>query len=155
LKSSSVALSFHHPPVSPPMASTSTEESLLRDQVAAEPQPERRLRLRHLGKAETLILRDCDTMRVGLGVRLDSIRAAGLGVISPTALRLGEQIKIRLRNDVQRITAELRGSVRQIELRDDGYAIEIELYSRLMPLDVMALRRAGATDVILPDKIWV
>jgi len=137
------------------MASTSTEQSSSREQVATEPPAERRIRLRHLGKAETLILRDCDTMRVGLGVRLDSIRAAGLGVISPTPLRLGEQIKVRLRNDVQRITAELRGSVRKIEICDDGYAIEIELFSRLMPLDVMALRRAGATDIILPDKIWV
>jgi len=137
------------------MAATSTEQTANREQIAAEPQPERRLRLRHLGKAETLILRDSDTMRTGLGVRLDSIRAAGLGVISPTALRLGEQIKVRLRNDVQRITAELRGAVRQVERCADGFAIEIELFSRLMPLDVMALRRAGATDVILPDKIWV
>jgi hypothetical protein len=137
------------------MASTTTAPSSNREQLATEPPAERRLRLRHLGKAETLILRDSDTMRVGLGVRLDSIRAAGLGVISPTALRLGEQIKVRLRNDVQRITAELRGSVRQVEPCEDGYAIEIELFSRLMPLDVMALRRAGATDVILPDKIWV
>ena len=30
-----------------------------------------------------------------------------------------------------------------------------EQLGRLMPLDVMALRRAGATDVMLPDKVWV
>lgn len=113
------------------------------------------MRLRHLGKAETLILRDTDAMRAGLSVRLESIRAAGLKVISPVALRLNEQVKIRLRNDVQRISAELRGAVRWFEPRDGAYLIELELFTRLMPLDVMALRRAGATDVELIDKIWV
>jgi hypothetical protein len=122
-----------------------------------EPRPsERRLRLRHLGKAETLILRDSDTMRAGLGVRLETIRAASLVVISPIPLRLNEQVKIRLRNDVQRITAELRGAVRWFETRDDGgYSIEFELFTRLMPLDVMALRRAGVTDILHGEKIWV
>lgn len=120
------------------------------------PPPERRMRLRHLGKAETLIMRDTDTMRAGLQVRLESIRAAELEVISSVALRINEQVKIRLRNDVQRITAELRGAVRRIEPRDDGSVlIELGLFTRLMPLDVMALRRAGATDVTLIEKIWV
>lgn len=137
------------------MASKSAEPKTNREGTAAEPQGERRLRLRHLGKAETLILRDCDTMRAGLLVQLESIRSAGLGVVSQTPLRVGEQVKVRLRNDVQRITAELRGAVRKQTERDDGYLIELELFSRLMPLDVMALRRAGATDIILPDKIWV
>lgn len=113
------------------------------------------MRLKHLGKAETLIMRDSDTMRVGLNVRLESIRATGLKVISPVPLRLNEQVKIRLRNEVQRITADLRGAVRWFEPRDSGYLIELELFTRLMPLDVMALRRAGATDVELLDKIWV
>lgn len=118
--------------------------------------PARRVRLRHLGRAETLVLRDDDTMRIGLPVRLESIRAAALEVVSPVPLRLNEQVKIRLRNDVQRITAELRGAVRWIELRDDGsYQVDFELFTRLMPLDVMALRRAGVTDEQLPDRIWV
>jgi hypothetical protein len=114
------------------------------------------MRLRHLGKAETLIIRDTDTMRIGLRVRLESIRAAELEVVSPVALRINEQVKINLRNDVQRITAELRGAVRWLEPRDDGsFLIELGLFTRLMPLDVMALRRAGATDVTLIEKIWV
>jgi hypothetical protein len=118
--------------------------------------PERPKRLKHLGKAETLVLRDSDTMRAGLRVRLESIRAACLEVVSPVPLRINEQVKIRLRNDVQRITAELRGSVRWCVPRDDGsFLVELELFTRLMPLDVMALRRAGATDVMLTDKIWV
>lgn len=119
-------------------------------------QPQRRLRLRHLGKAETLIMRDTDFMRAGLGVRLESIRAGELAVVSPVPLRLNEQVKICLRNDVQRIKAELRGAVRWSAPRDDGsHLIELELFTRLMPLDVMSLRRAGVTDVELLEKIWV
>lgn len=118
--------------------------------------PERRYRLRHLGKAETVIVRDTDTMRTGLRVRLESIRASSLAISSSASFRVGEQLKMRLRNDVQRITAELRGAVRRIEGLDDGsFLVEIELFTRLMPLDVMSLRRAGATDLELPDKIWV
>lgn len=118
--------------------------------------PDGRLRLKHLGKAETLVLRDSDTMRAGLRVRLETIRATSLQVVSPVPLRLNEQVKIRLRNDVQRITAELRGAVRWLAPREDGsYVIEFELFTRLMPLDVMALRRAGATDVMVSERIWV
>jgi hypothetical protein len=122
-----------------------------------EPRPPvRRTRLRHLGKAETLIMRDADAMRVGLCVKLGSIRAAEIEVISTVPLRINEQVKIRLRNDVQRITAELRGAARSITLRDDGaYLIRLELFTRLMPLDVMSLRRAGVTDAELIEKIWV
>jgi hypothetical protein len=70
---------------------------------------------------------------------------------------LQEQVKIRLRNDVQRITEEMRGAVRRLERVDEANVrIELELFTRLMPLDVMALRRAGAhDDDFLPEKIWV
>jgi hypothetical protein len=136
--------------------STKTLTSTIPETETQSRTPERRVRLRHLGKAETLVLRDNDTMRTGVGVRLDYIRAAGLGVVSLVPLRLNEQVKIRLRNEVQRITADLRGAVRRIEANEDGtFHIDFELFTRLMPLDVMALRRAGATDIILPEKIWV
>ncbi|MGQ0636225.1 MAG: hypothetical protein ACT4QC_16550 [Planctomycetaceae bacterium] len=118
--------------------------------------PAKRYRLRHLGKAETVVLRDSDTMRLGLHVRLETIRATSMAVATNATFRVGEQLKIRLRNDVQRITADLRGAVRWIEPLENGeQLVEIELFTRLMPLDVMSLRRAGVTDVILPDKIWV
>jgi len=120
------------------------------------PPAERRIRLRHLGKAETVIVRDTDVMRDGLRVRLETISANALSILSAADFRVGEQLKIRLRNDVQRITADLRGWVRCIEPRSEAeQLVEVGLFTPLMPLDVMALRRAGATDVILPDKIWV
>jgi hypothetical protein len=117
---------------------------------------DRRFRLRHLGRAETVILRDCDVMRIGLVVGLQSVSASALGIISSVPLRVGEQIKVRLRNDVQRFITEMRGAVRRLEPTGDShYLVGIELFARLMPLDVMMLRRAGIHDVTYLGKIWV
>lgn len=118
--------------------------------------PDRQPRLRHLGRAETIVLRDADVMRVGLRVRLYKINASSLSIISPVPLRIGEQIKIKLRNDVQRFVTELRGVARRLApTEDDSFLVGIELFSRLMPLDVMMLRRAGVADVSYTGKIWV
>ena len=117
---------------------------------------EQRYRLRHLGRAETILLRECDLMRIGLRVRLQSICASALGIISPVPLAAREQVKVRLRNDVQRFLTELRGAVRyQQPTEDCKFLVGIELFSRLMPLDVMMLRRAGINDVACVGKIWV
>jgi hypothetical protein len=117
---------------------------------------DRRYHLRHLGRAETIILRDCDVMRVGLRVGLQTVCASALGIISPVALKVGEQIKVRLHNEVQRFHTEMRGAVRRQEATEDGrFLAGIELFSRLMPLDVMMLRRAGIDDVTYSGKIWV
>ena len=117
---------------------------------------DRLVRLRHLGQAETIVLRDTDVMRVGLRVRLYSIKSSALSIISPIPLRLGEQVKVKLRNDVQRFATELRGVARRLApTADDNFLVGIELFSRLMPLDVMMLRRAGVADVQYAGKIWV
>jgi hypothetical protein len=113
-------------------------------------------RVRHLGRTETLILRDSDVMRVGMRVSLQTVCASALGIISPVPLHFGEQIKIRLSNEIQRFHTELRGVVRRMELGEDGrYLMGIELFSRLMPLDVMMLRRIGFDDVTYTGKVWV
>ncbi len=113
-------------------------------------------RVRHLGRTETLILRDSDVMRVGLRVGLQTVCASSLGIISPVPLHFGEQIKIRLSNEIQRFHTELRGAVRRMEQAEDGrYVMGIELFSRLMPLDVMMLRRIGFDEVAYSGKIWV
>lgn len=118
--------------------------------------PEQPPRVRHLGRAETVVLRDTDLMRVGLQVRLYKINASSLSIISPVPLRVGEQIKIKLQNDVQRFMSELRGVARRLApTEDDKFLVGIELFSRLMPLDVMMLRRAGVADVSYAGKIWV
>ena len=117
---------------------------------------DRHLRLKHLGRAEAMVLRDDDVMRIGVLVRLNTVHAASLSIISPVLLRLGEQVKIKLRNDVQRFATELRGVARRLAPTADGnFLVGIELFSRLMPLDVMMLRRAGVADVQYAGKIWV
>jgi hypothetical protein len=117
---------------------------------------DRHIRLRHLGRAEAVLLRDCDVMRIGMRAGLHTVSAAALGIISSVPLKVGEQIKVRLRNEVQRFAIELRGAVRRLEPTEDGrYLVAIELYSRLLPLDVMMLRRAGVDDVTFTGKIWV
>jgi len=117
---------------------------------------DRRYRLRHLGRAETVVLRDSDVMRIGLRVGLQTVSAAALSIISPIPLRVGEQIKVRLRNEVQRFLTDMRGAVRWVEAGENGrFLIGIELFSRLMPLDVMMLRRVGIDDITYSGKIWV
>jgi hypothetical protein len=119
---------------------------------------DRRYRLRHLGRAEIILLRDDDVMRAGLKVGLQTICAGALAIVSPVPLRDREQIKVRLRNDVQRFITEMRGAVRRLEPTEDGkFLIDIELFARLMPLDVMMLRRAGMHDVTYAytGPIWV
>src|SRR5262249_32285082 len=86
-------------------------------------------RLRHLGQAETIVLRDDDVMRVGLRVRLYTIKASALSIISPVPLLLGEQVKIKLSNDVQRFATELRGVARRLApTADDSFLVGIELF---------------------------
>src|SRR5262245_17614892 len=115
--------------------SPSVHEEVSRPRVA-----DRHIRLRHLGRAEAVILRDCDTMRIGLRADLHTVNASALGIISLVPLTVGEQIKVRLRNEVQRFAVELRGAVRRLEPTEDGrYLVAIELYTRLMPLEVMML----------------
>jgi hypothetical protein len=117
---------------------------------------DRLYRVRHLGRTETSILRDSDVMRLGLRVTLQTVCASALGVISPVPLNHGEQIKIRLSNEIQRFMTELRGAVRRLERAEDGrYLVGIELFSRLMPLDVMMLRRIGFYETNYAGKIWV
>ena len=126
------------------------------DLEVARPASRRRVRLRHLGRGETTLLRDNDVMRSGLCVGLKSISATSLGINSAVPLRMGEQLKIRLRNDIQRFKAELRGAVRKVKpAPDGGWLITIEIFTRLMPLDVMMLRRAGVADVVSNGRIWV
>jgi len=73
----------------------------------------------------------------------------------PTPLNLGERVKITLRNDIQRFKKELRGQVRWIEPVGNKFRVGMSLATRLMPLDLMMLRRAGATDQGVNGRVWV
>jgi hypothetical protein len=93
--------------------------------------------------SRALVIRETDAMRDGVRGMLRDVSMAKLVVGLPAELPPGEQIKIRLRNLVQRFRKEARGVVRNIEpdkQRADEYLIEVDLYTRLTPLEVSLLR---------------
>ena len=84
-----------------------------------------------------------DAMRDGIRGLLREVSMGRLVVGLPDEIPQGEQIKIRLRNLVQRFRKEVRGVVRSAgpdEQRADEFLIEIDLYTRLTPLEVSLLR---------------
>ena len=107
-----------------------------------KPEPKRSIGYSSLG-ARALVIRETDAMRDGIRGLLREVSMAKLVVGLPQELPVGEQINLRLRNLVQRFRKEARGVVRQAEPdkdRADEYLIEIELFTRLTPLEVSLLR---------------
>src|SRR3972149_10792344 len=106
-----------------------------------KPEPKRSIGYSSLG-ARALVIRETDAMRNGIRGLLREVSMARLVVGLPQELPSGEQINLRLRNLVQRFRKEARGVVRQAEPdkdRADEYLIEIELFTRLTPLEVSLL----------------
>lgn len=93
------------------------------------------------GPANASIVRDNDAMRTGAAAHLVNVDTGELVLALPEALPLREQIKIRVRNDVQRFEKELRGVVGNCSGGAGAYYVTIELYTRLTPLDVSLLRQ--------------
>lgn len=105
----------------------------------AEDNRRRNVRLR--SKSRVVVIRDTDAMRNGIQGSLLDVSCEGLGFIIEEPLEVGEQIKIRVRNDIQRFEKEVRGIVRRvIDGQDGGFQIGVELRCRLTPLDVSMLR---------------
>ncbi len=126
------------------------------DTPGSRERPDRRLRSRHRAGATALVIRDSDKMRLGTEAALKDVSPAGLGLSMTAPLEIGEQIKIRLNNDVQKIEREVRGAVRHATPQDDGtFRVGVELFSRLTPLDVLLLRMGIRDDSEEGSKIWV
>lgn len=117
---------------------------------------EKRRSGRHLGRAEIRVFRDNDPMREGLLVGLEDISRDGLGLITEVAFRDDEQLRIRVKNEVQRFTRDLRAVVRwQVPLGNGERRIGVELFTRLGPLDLMMLKRAGICDPNANASRWI
>lgn len=119
---------------------------------------ERRKTQRHLGRAVVRVFRDGDIMRRGLVVELEDICALGLGVLSTVKFHDAEQVKITVKNEVQRFTKDLRGIVRWQAEATDGLErrrVGLELLSRLTPQDLMSLKQAGVSDAAFAGKRWI
>ena len=94
-------------------------------------QSERRVMVRYVGKAETLVVRDSDTMKFGLRAELIDISVSGLGIVMQTPLDVNEQVKLTLTIEIQRVRKETRGTVRHVTSLEDGsHQIGIELTAR-------------------------
>jgi PilZ domain len=112
----------------------------------------RRRNVRLRSKSRVVVIRDTDAMRNGLPGALLDVSCEGLGFVIDAPLEAGEQIKIRVRNDIQRFEKEIRGVVRRVSEDDDGsYQIGVELRCRLTPLDVSMLR----SGLIGSETAWV
>ena len=113
-------------------------------ETAPAPQPasdNRRRNVRLRSKSRVVVVRDTDMMRNGVQGSLLDVSCDGLGFVIEGPLEIGEQIKIRVRNDIQRFEKEIRGIVRRvIEDAEGGFQIGVELRCRLTPLDVSMLR---------------
>jgi len=108
--------------------------------------------------SRALVIRDSDAIRNGIRGLLREVTMSRLVVRLPEPVPEGEQIKLRLRNFVQRFRKEARGVVRNAFLdvdRPEEFIVEIELYTRLTPLEV-SLLRMGIRDDSQPRRTrWV
>jgi hypothetical protein len=103
---------------------------------------ERRLLPRYPSSAHALVIRDTDQMRTGIQARIKDISVGGVGIFLPETLAVGEHVKLRLKNPIQHVDKEVRGTVRHVRLHKDGlYHIGIALFTRLTPLEVVLLRQ--------------
>ena len=118
--------------------------------------PERRFMLRYPSTAGAEVIRESDVMRCGYEATLRNVSLAGLGLWLDMPLNINEQVKVRVRNDVQRIEKEMRGVVRHVTPRENfSYLIGIELHSRLTPLEVQLLRMGIPRDGDDAGPLWV
>ena len=126
------------------------------DTPGSQERPERRLRLRYWAGATALVIRDSDKMRLGIEASLADVSSVGLGLSMTAPLDINEQVKIQLKNDVQKVAKEVRGVVRHATQRDDGtFQVGVELFSRLTPLEVLLLRMGIRDDSQEKGKIWM
>lgn len=105
---------------------------------------DRRRHQRHPGRALAEVVRESDPLRHVLRVELLDVSATGVGVLTGTAFKHDEQVRVRLRNVVQRFLKEVRGVVRWSTPTPDGkFRVGIEMVCPFSAVDMQMLRRAG------------
>ena len=108
-------------------------------------------------KSNASILRDIDVLRHGLPGYLDKVELGELVISLEEALPVREQIKVIVRNEVQRLEREVRGIVLDCQQGDSGgmHQVTIELYTRLTPLDVSMLRQGLGSEAPSSQSKWL
>jgi hypothetical protein len=103
-----------------------------------------------------VLIRESDRMRTGIDAAILKVSTGTLSLSTRGQFALDEQVKIRLRNVVQRFKAETRGLVKKIEPCDDGSAtLDIELLTRLSALDVSLVKMGIASPQSGSRSKWV
>lgn len=124
-------------------------------QPAADESEQKRYTQRYRSRAVALVIRETDKMRTGIAAELIDVSAGGLRVLLETELNVGEQLKVRLKNEIERFEKEVRGIVRRATPTEDGrFDCGVELYTRLTPLEVSLARVNTDSDVDDGPK-WV
>jgi len=103
-----------------------------------------------------VLVREADRMRMGMEAVLLDVSTGFLSLRTQGSFTLDEQVKIRLRNIVQRFEKEARGTVRKAESGEGGSTIVgIDLLTRLSPLEVSLLKMGIASPQSGSASRWV
>jgi DNA phosphorothioation-dependent restriction protein DptG len=103
-----------------------------------------------------MIVREADKMRTGTDAAVLDISMSSLLLSTRGPFAVDEQIKLRLRNIVQRFEKEARGVVRKVDVNADGSTtLTLELLTRLSALEVSMLKMGIATGEAGSGSKWV
>jgi hypothetical protein len=102
------------------------------------------------------LIRESDRMRTGIDAVVLEASTGSLSLYTQGQFAVDEQVKIRLKNVVQRFEKETRGLVRKIGANADGSTVlDIELLSRLSALEVSLVKMGIASPQADSGSKWV
>lgn len=111
---------------------------------------------RSLSRSQATIILENDPMRTGTPANIYELATGRLGLQTEYPPDLNEMLKVRLKNDIQKIERLVRGIVREVTQVGDGlYRVQIELFARLTPLDVLLLKATFADDTQEDGTVWI
>jgi|SRR5579872_2255937 len=116
----------------------------------------RRRHPRHPGRAVVHIVRECDPARTPIPAKVLEISVAGIGLICAAPIATNEQIRVCMKNDIQRFAKDIRGTVRWVSPTPEGeYRFGVEFGVQLSANDLMSVTRTGATSQLGAAKVWM
>lgn len=117
---------------------------------------ERRNHPRRVVTATVYVVREWDAAARMLPATVLDISVGGIGLVSWEQLEVGQPVRIRLQNDVQRFLKEARGVVRWMSPTEDGeFRLGIEIRPRLAPNELMSLTCGWSKPGPGAGKTWM